>query len=323
MDGNMNLNNQDFNNQNLNNTTVEVKKKSKGGLIIFIVLLLIIGGVAGWYFVKHREGDKQDNKNEVKEEMNKKEDLPEEKKETESKNKDNDSVYKELSDKVDLLAHMNYPGLGVFFAKDRKLVDFSEIDLVSVVLYGVKKQDLEEEIYYDYEQHKKVDELTENAWDEIDSYVLSKDLSDLHKELFGKDFPHKDKIQYCPVMIFDKEINGYYLAYPCGGTGYDEELHYVYDYELDGNKAYAYVAFGVIPECDGCLESEFYDDAGEPIDEPDFDLYTDFERKNKYSGKVTTGFEINESNYKDFSKYKVTFEKGDSSYRFVSIERLK
>jgi hypothetical protein len=53
-------------------------------------------------------------------------------------------------------------------------------------------------------------------------------------------------------------------------------------------------------------------------------LYTDYEGKNKYNKEAAyNNFVLEEANYKDFSKYKMTFIKNGNDYVFEKIEKLE
>ncbi len=221
--------------------------------------------------------------------------------------KKSDPLYKELVEKVKKLAEMDLPNGEKLFEKSRDLADFQDVDLVSVAMRATKKQEMKEYYCYNNKTRELVSEADcdENSYSEVHTYVKYADMAKIYKSLYNKELEKKDILNYCPMIFYDKKIDGFYLAYPCGGTGYNTEYHYTYDIQVEENKAYVYVAYG-IEEC--CSEK--------PV------IYTDYARKNKYTGKIGKNFTINEDNYKKFSKYKFIFEKDNDNYYFSRIEQL-
>ena len=87
-----------------------------------------------------------------------------------------------------------------------------------------------------------------------------------------------------------------------GGTCGDGTLTYDYKYTEDKNNVYVYSSFAYVKNCP-------------------YEVYKDLEMKDKYEAEES--FELNNDNYKDFNKYKITYKKDKSNYIFDSIKVLK
>ena len=87
----------------------------------------------------------------------------------------------------------------------------------------------------------------------------------------------------------------------------DKLIKYVYTYLEDTKNYYVFIAYGT-----------YEDVQGKRI------IYSDLDKNNIYKElNIKDNFIIDDSNYDDFGKYRITFIKdGDNSY-FKSLERLE
>lgn len=175
--------------------------------------------------------------------------------------------------------------------------------------------DLKLEIVLDYLYiNKKFQNVTaENKDSEIvkgygqnEVYQISKDdVNKEYKKFFGKDVSENKSLDiYCFGYDYDATKNMYFKADPnCGGTSGASYVSYINKYTEKENNAYVYVNYGY----DGMAS--------------DGKVFADLEGT-KESSVDPNNFKIDESNYKEFSEYKFTFEKDDSgNYYFVSLEK--
>ena len=142
-------------------------------------------------------------------------------------------------------------------------------------------------------------------------YIPVNDFIDDYKTLFGLDnISTKNVDANCETYAYDNKINAFVLiADGCGTAGpVAIQKTYIYDITEDTDNVYVYLAYGVTGQ----------NEKGQYL------AYTDYTMNKKYTGTVTKDFTINESNYKDFSKYKYTFTKNsDGTYTFSEFSLLK
>lgn len=143
------------------------------------------------------------------------------------------------------------------------------------------------------------------------SYISVDEFIKDYKTLFGfENISTKNVNVKCTSYVYDNKINAFVLvADGCGTAGpVATQKTYIYDITEDNNNVYVYLAYGVTGQ----------NEKGE------FIAYTDYTMNKKYTGTVTKDFTLNESNYKDFSKYKYTFTKNsDGTYTFSEFSLLK
>lgn len=143
-----------------------------------------------------------------------------------------------------------------------------------------------------------------------------------YKDLYGADLAHgqfndPSIARYCPHYIYNEEYNFYYDISACGGQWPAARQYYKYNYTMDGNHAYVYVAAGMV---DATSDNAIYCDVGSPVDfkdnlEPCGTAPTDY----FYS---KTPF-IDLSNYQDFAQYRFVFTKADDgTYYFSEVEKI-
>ncbi len=270
---------------------MENKSNSNVLWIVIVVLVAIIALGIGWYLGgKHDEKSSDQVEKEVKEQI-----------------KRDDEIFAEVEKKVEYLIYIDHHGEYVLFEKNRTISDFSESSLMNpVIVYG-ETSELDEYACFDPKTKKLVaeDKCGNGMIGEVTGYITTKNVEKFFKEVYGSVFTKKDSYMECPMLFYSDEIEGYYIASPCGGTGYDSQYTYIYNKEIKDGKVYVYVAYG-IEDC--CGQNN---------------VYTDYDKDHKYKGKVDDDFEINEKNYQDFSKYRFVFEEKDGNYVFTAIEMIE
>lgn len=142
-------------------------------------------------------------------------------------------------------------------------------------------------------------------------HVSVNDFIEDYKTLFGfENISTKNINVDCETYVYDKKANAFVMVANGCGTAAPVAIQktYVYDVTEDNNNVYVYLAYGVTGQ----------------TEKGQYVAYTDYAMNNKYTGDVTKDFTINESNYKDFSKYKYTFTKNSNgTYTFSEFSLLK
>lgn len=142
-------------------------------------------------------------------------------------------------------------------------------------------------------------------------YVSVNGFIEDYKILFGfENISTKNINVNCESYVYDKKANAFVMVANGCGTAAPVAIQktYVYDVTEDSDNVYVYLAYGVTGQ----------NEKGE------FIAYTDYAMNKRYTGNVTKDFTIDESNYKDFSKYKYTFTKNsDGTYTFSEFSLLK
>lgn len=132
-------------------------------------------------------------------------------------------------------------------------------------------------------------------------------INETYQELFGTDANHKD-IENCPQYLYDSKSQVYYYSSACGGTGRPNNIGYIYRYTQKGDEAYAYFVLGTM-DVSGDIYTDLY------MKEQETPIPTKYE-------KSLTNYTIDETNYTDFTKYKMTFKQNvDGTYYFSKFEK--
>lgn len=137
------------------------------------------------------------------------------------------------------------------------------------------------------------------------TYLIdSVEISNRYKELFGEYPAGTDTSLKCPNINYYKANKKYVVGMAnCGGTNAFKNLSYSYKYTSQGERYYVYMSVGMLDMADGTV-------------------YRDYAMKDLYLGNVED-FKIDNTNYKEFEKFKLTFEKRNDNYIFKSLEKLK
>ncbi len=121
--------------------------------------------------------------------------------------------------------------------------------------------------------------------------------------------------------IYDQDTKRFYEMCANHRIGSNFIDTYVYDFKLNKNNAYVYIAVSYGSE-EAVLEN------GETTDKTKVTIYTDYQKNNVYKSYIYDGsnssdnFLLDSSNYKDFSLYKYVFKKNKNNYYFEALERV-
>ena len=167
---------------------------------------------------------------------------------------------------------------------------------------------------------KEDGEITDKEAEEYDecintSYINLSSVEDKLKVLFNK----VPKIDYDVNSInyyYDKDNKKFFelCINKLDGSNFIDT--YIYNFDYDEDNAYLYISVSYGSE-------ELVDN-----DDTKITIYRDYKHKNVYkkfnynSKKPDDNFILDDSNYKEFSLYKYTFEKIDGDYYFKSLEKV-
>ena len=312
----------------------DVEKKSKKRIVvigIIIGLLLIVGVILLFVFGVFDDGDDEENYEDDKSITNvveeKTEEIKEEEKNVEEetgecirKSNDKTSAVEKIVGNAYLL-DTRYASYLFYNSKYdySQISDFSKYYLAINAVRPSHDQMVEKYMCMDYEDGK----FCQNY--EVISYS---DVKNKYKEMFGTECnvdqsnfdklngnveAQLDKVNVmmgCPVNI-KIDNDDVYLSHNCGGTsGAGIYEKYVYDYKTRGTTLEVYVAVSYWADtAEGKYGSV---------------LYKDYENTKKYKDFTWKEcVKMDDSNYDEFSKYKVIYEKNASgNYIFKSSERI-
>lgn len=159
--------------------------------------------------------------------------------------------------------------------------------------------------------------------------ATAESINALSKKLFGEEITNPvETMGKCPMFIYDKTSKMYFYPEPrCGGTSSSIVKSYKSKFEEKYDEAYAYVSFAFLSPADEMVVDSEY------IVYKDFDYSKDLyfgtlTHKNEYQrigNSVLAGsFEVDSTNYQNFSEYKFTFKKDkNDNYYFVKVEQTK
>ena len=148
-------------------------------------------------------------------------------------------------------------------------------------------------------------EMYKDYYDTITVYE-EEEIANTYDDLFGEVINNKS-IENCPLYNYDNVNKVYYRSSECGGTGMPTVIGYIYNYSEEDNNIYIDLVLGTID-----IENNVYTD-----------IYVNNENSTatKYT-KTLVSNTIDENNYQDFIKYKMTFKKEDNRYYFSKFEKI-
>lgn len=129
-------------------------------------------------------------------------------------------------------------------------------------------------------------------------------VKELYKNTFGTDlnvntpFPETIKESF----YYNDEYKVYVINGGFGGACSEGTKTYDYDYKEDNNNIYVYTSVAFYK---GCPQ----------------EIFKDIEFKEQYS-TTEESFDLNEKNYNEFYKYKITYKKNNNNYIFEKIEKI-
>ena len=292
-------------------------KKSKKGLIVIILLLLIIAGLCTFIYLKK---DVLFNSGNNTNENNNTNNIVEAK---EEELKDSNLI-NIITDKAKMIVLPNFIDLfyikgdynGNFYFDDLyKKMELSDANKLLLILEKQKGEEINVDI--DKSSNNEVKELYKQDWTSAhdrDSAMRQYDLSSINNDyryIFGTTISNYMDISSCPSYYYDS-VNKVYFSYgQCGGLDPASILTYINKLSTNGNDVYVYVSVGKMSFIEETLPNAKYN------------IYSDYEEKNKLQEINESKYIIDESNYDKFSEYKLTFTKDGNDYYYKSIERTK
>ena len=259
--------------------------ENKKNIIIGILIFLLLGvvGICIYLVVDKSSGVGNEQKEEIKENIEK--DIT-------------DSILKdELSSKINLL----YDGYGTkyeFVTKEYKSSNIDKNEKLLIALNSTYNNGI-----------KKINEFT--------GEIELEKVKDRYYAIFGEELINYEVDTTKNVIKgyqwkYDNNSNKYIVNfYGSGNSAGKKILTYNNRYTIDNNTAYVYVSCGY-QYGDENNNIYLYNEYKE-----------DMTGIHPYSKEQVNNYQdILEKNYKDFSEYKVTFKKNNSGYHFYSIEKL-
>lgn len=167
------------------------------------------------------------------------------------------------------------------------------------------------------ELYEKTNICTNNSYVSLDS------VEEQMQNIYGKtlDIDYQNIISDINY-IYDNDTKRFYEICTNSRVGSNFIDTYVYNFELNKNNAYVYVAVSYGNE-------EPVIEQGETTDKTKVTIYKDYKRSDVYKSYIydsinsSDNFLLDESNYKDFSLYKYVFKKNHDDYYFESLEKVK
>lgn len=313
-------NNIDNNNISESNNMNNKPKKSKKGLIVIILLLLIIVGLCTFIYMKKDVLFNSDNNSNNTNENNNTNNTVEYK---EEELKDSNLI-NIITDKAKMIVLPNfidkfwYKGdysNNLYFDDLYKKMELSDANKLFLVLEEQKGEIINVDI--DKSSNNRVKEMYKQDWtsdQDRDSVMQQYRLSGIdndYRYLFGTTINNYIDIQSCPSYYYDSVNNVYFSYSQCGGLDAVSILTYINKLSANGNDVYVYVSVGKMSIIEETLPNAKYN------------IYSDYEEKNKLQEINESKYIIDESNYDKFSEYKLTFTKDGNDYYYKSIERTK
>ena len=254
--------------------------------------------------------------------------------------KSEDEIKKDLSLKIDTLL---YPGIYVdandsvaynalYFRNALLKRDITEEEKQNIIVRSIHFNPISNDNWKNTNTMKKmVDEDPRGEDEALKEYgELSLDIvNDNYKSLFGSNMTPIGSLKGCPNYEYCSKTKTYYRLEPrCGGLNPNYYVSYKYNYinDKDNGLYYVDVAIGFV-EMSGNINDDSYK------------LYSDYKIegsditasatplnliKESQTGASNHEYDINKTNYNNFSSYRFTFEKdNDDNYYFVSVKQTK
>ena len=152
--------------------------------------------------------------------------------------------------------------------------------------------------------------ISNRSSEDIQSYCTVYEVAKINEDyrsFFGANasYSNTNILGNCPEYFYDSTNQVYYqCSGGCGGSS-AISIGYIYRYGQKGDEVYAYLTLGTIA---GDIYTDLY-------------VYGQGDAPAKYD-KALNNNTIDETNYTDFTKYKMTFKKGtDGIYYFSSFQK--
>lgn len=315
----------------------EAKNKSNKGVILLIILLiLIILALVGYIFY--------DKGIIFKKAMSTKQ--TEEKIEETEKSLKDQNIIKQVSNKIDILLgnissetdfKQSYNYLAHDFRYSLLKKKLTKEEKQKIVLDSIQWQNITDDNWKNIARIKEMVEAdkqytTEELAIKAHKQASADIVNSKSIELFGEKIenPITQIGENCLIYIYDENTKTYYKPEPrCGGTSAGYVNSYKSKFTTKNDNIYVYVSYAF----------EKFEDASTSNYEDDYrQIYRDFSDikdmtitynendKTQYTINAYNGetFNLDASNYKEFSEYKYTFKKdSNDNYYFVSVKQTK
>ncbi len=313
---NNNVSSNGYSNENVEFKSSKKKRFSFFALLEFLIIVflcLYIANDKGYIHIKFL--DNLIPVKEQKQEENKEEEKKEEKKE-ESTITDNKTV-------AEFKLRAYYLGnIGVsfeklvspVFSKNTKASDLTPADRLHAILMGALTVESKYESLTDAAAYQELfPDLAANTANDMSviKVIDSSFIESRYKLVFGENPTNTNLEDTCPHFVYSEKYKKYYINPYCGNVVVNESINqFAYKVTSDGEKFYVYISVATYKQNeDGSVS--VYKDPGLT------EKYKDFATEAEY-----TNFEINSSNYNEFSKYKITFVKNGEEYAFSSLDKV-
>ena len=280
--------------------TNEEKSKSKGLVITIVILAILLAGAIGYIvgekvgIIKTPKETNESNTKKVKFKI-----LADEKEVI----IEDDSIKNNIKEKVEILNSINSTAAGMNTSQD-----------LAYLGGALFMQDYTNETL---SQDTKLDTVLRRILNGKSQLTINQsEVETKYYNLFGKsEIVHKT-IGKCPMFTYNGQTKTYEGISACGGTSGKAIESYIEKYTKQNDKIYVYVRVGATSLDMESGKLFVYSNVSlqNKISEIDATNTVDNPRKNV----------INESNYKEFSQYKYTFNynKDSNNYYFASIKKL-
>ena len=201
------------------------------------------------------------------------------------------------------------------FGNNTKYEDLSEDDKLQSIIMGALTI---EKAYVELTDQNEFNEVFPDIASNKDYKDPIKDIRAVdavkiettYKMIYGETLKNRSVSTTCPIIVYNEKYKKYYLNPYCSSGELNNSINqFVYKITTTGDDYYVYTAIATFKK------------------NPDgtYVVYKDHkltEKYQDYTAEEFAKFQIDSTNYKDFTKYKITFSKKGEEYAFKSIEKI-
>lgn len=319
----LNTNQFGYGNNNMYNQTPNKKKKvpvfALLEFLIIVFLCLIIANDKGYIHIKFLDNLIPAKEKVEEEPTEEKTEEPTPEKEPEEGVVTDAKLVTELSLKAYYVGNIGVDFsnlISPIFGNNTKFEDLSENDKLQSIVMGAltiekaygELTDKNEfnEVFPDIANNKEYNDPIKD-FRVIDSIKIET----TYKMIYGETLQNKSINTTCPLIVYNEKYKKYYLNPYCASGELNNSINqFVFKVTTKGDDYYVYTAIATYKK------------------NPDgtYTVYKDHkltDKYNDYTAEEFTKFAIDSTNYKDFSKYKITFSKKGEEYAFKYIEKIE
>ena len=312
----INNSNNGYSNEDVTFTSSKKKRFNFIALLEFLIIVFLVCYIAndkGYIHVKFL-----DNLIPVKKEKQEEPNKTEEKPKTEETNITDTKLIADFKIRAYYMGNVGVSFdnlISPIFLKNTTSSDLTDEQKLQAIVMGALTVENRYESLVDPDEYKEVFPTiaSEPANDiSVIKFVDASFIESRYKMVFGEEPKNASIENKCPIIIYSDKYKKYYLNPYCGSGIKKESINqFSYRATTDGKKFHVYISVSTYRENDDKTVTVYKD--------PKLTKkYKDYASMEEYSN-----FEINASNYKEFSKYKITFIKKGSEYAFDSIEQIE